>query len=74
MADMVQLIERSEHVIAGQRRSFELVQGEPQGVHQARSRDGREELGGLMLRGDDWLHMLRCELAWIWSYQGARHG
>jgi len=33
---MAQLAERPQHFIARQCRSVELVQGEPQGVHQAR--------------------------------------
>ena len=45
--DSTQPAERSQHFFARQRRSIEPVQGESQGVHQARTRDGGEELGGL---------------------------
>ena len=49
-ANRVQSVERPEYLVSRQCRSIEPLQREPQGVHQARARDGGEELGGL--RGD----------------------
>jgi hypothetical protein len=74
--DTAQLTERPQYVVAGQCRGIEPVQGEPQGVHQARPRDGGEELGGLRsAAGPLVAHVLVCfgmrvelRMAWVKLY------
>jgi ubiquitin-protein ligase len=49
-ADIQQSVERPQHFVAGECRSVQPLQREPKRVHEARTRNGREELGGLIKR------------------------